>query len=73
MTDSREPGAKYSPSNAGDLDKTEFPSLHLTVEILSGQNIPKPNNSQKGEVIDPYVVVTIRGSVVHLDVEDTSE
>ena len=54
----REPqaGTNYSPSIAGDL-----PLLRLTVEILSGQNIPRPNNSQKGDAIDPYVVVTIRG------------
>ena len=54
----REPeaGTNYSPSNAGDL-----PLLRLTVEILSGQNIPRPNDSQKGEAIDPYVVVRIRG------------
>ena len=34
------------------------------MEILSGQNIPRPNHSQKGEVIDPYVVVKIRGHQV---------
>ena len=36
----------------------------MTVEILSGQHIPRPNNSEKGEVIDPYVEVKVRG---HLD------
>ena len=34
------------------------------MEILSGQHIPRPNNSEKGEVIDPYVEVKVRG---HLD------
>ena len=64
----REPGANYSPSSTGDLDRTKFPRLHLSLDILSGQNIPRPNNSQKGEVIDPYVVVKIRGHQ-----EDTRE
>ena len=31
------------------------------MEILSGQHIPRPNNSEKGEVIDPYVEVKVRG------------
>ena len=31
------------------------------MEVLSGQHIPRPNNSQEGEVIDPYVEVRIRG------------
>ena len=63
MTDlvTREPIFTYSPTSAGGLDRAEFPCLRLTVEILSGQHIPRPNNSEKGEVIDPYVEVKVRG------------
>ena len=57
----REPIFSYSPSSAGGLDRSLFPCLRLYVEILSGQHIPRPNNSQAGEVIDPYVEVRIRG------------
>ena len=57
----REPIFTYSPTCAGGLDRSEFPCLRLTVEILSGQHIPRPNNSEKGEVIDPYVEVKVRG------------
>jgi len=60
----REPIFTYSPTCAGGLDRSEFPCLRLTVEILSGQHIPRPNNSENGEVIDPYVEVKVRG---HLD------
>ena len=34
-----------------------FPTLILSVEILSGQHIPRPHGVDEGEVIDPYVEV----------------
>ena len=58
---SREPIFTYSPESAAGLDRAEFPCLRLTVEVLSGQHIPRPNNKEEGEVIDPYVEVRIRG------------
>jgi len=57
----REAALSFSPSTTSGLERAEFPCLHLTVEILSGQHIPRPNNSEGGEVIDPYVEVRIRG------------
>ncbi|XP_014676437.1 PREDICTED: 1-phosphatidylinositol 4,5-bisphosphate phosphodiesterase delta-4-like isoform X2 [Priapulus caudatus] len=33
----------------------------LTIKIISGQRLPKPGGSMKGEVIDPYVVVSVHG------------
>lgn len=56
MSSSREPGSGYGP---GSL--TSVPGLRLKVEVLSGQNIPRPNSEEAGEVIDPYVEVMIWG------------
>ena len=36
-----------------------FPTLILSVEILSGQHIPRPHGVDEGEVIDPYVEVNM--------------
>ena len=36
-----------------------FPILILSVEILSGQHIPRPQGVEEGEVIDPYVEVIV--------------
>ena len=60
MSSSREPGSGYSPGSVGGLT-SEFPSLRLKVEVISGQNIPRPNSQETGEVIDPYVEVMIWG------------
>ena len=34
-----------------------FPILILSIEILSGQHIPRPKGVDEGEIIDPYVEV----------------
>lgn len=34
---------------------------HVTLTIISGQQIPKPRGDAKGEVIDPYVTVQMHG------------
>lgn len=40
----------------------KFPSLWLTVQVISAHNLPKPLGSgAKGEVIDPYVVLELHG------------
>eukprot|EP00092_Neocalanus_flemingeri_P005512 GFUD01005942.1.p1 GENE.GFUD01005942.1~~GFUD01005942.1.p1 ORF type:complete len:789 (-),score=239.22 GFUD01005942.1:53-2419(-) len=51
----------YSPTSPSGLNRSEFPSLILSVDILSGQHIPRPHGVDEGEVIDPYVEVKIRG------------
>ena len=33
--------------------------MKLSVEILSGQHIPRPQGVEEGEVIDPYVEVIV--------------
>lgn len=35
--------------------------LLLPFQIISGQHIPKPDESLEGEVVDPYVLVKIVG------------
>ena len=37
-----------------------FPSLILSLEVLSGQHIPRPHGADEGEVIDPYVEVGLQ-------------
>jgi Ca2+-binding EF-hand superfamily protein len=37
------------------------PTHHVQLSILSGRHIPKPLGSEKGEVIDPYVSISLRG------------
>ena len=33
----------------------------LSINVLSGQQLPKPGGAQKGEIIDPYVILRING------------
>merc|ERR1719481_1741134 len=57
----REPSINYSPISPSGLDWSKFKPLILSLDILSGQHIPRPSGSEEGEVIDPYVEVMIRG------------
>ena len=45
----------YSPKTYGNFDAT------LKVKVISGHYLPKPAGDHKGEVIDPYVIVTLAG------------
>ncbi|RYY84400.1 hypothetical protein EON63_09315 [archaeon] len=33
----------------------------LTINVISASQLPKPGGVQKGEIIDPYVVVYVNG------------
>jgi len=57
----RDPSINYSPTSPSGLDRSLFPSLILSLEVLSGQHIPRPHGADEGEVIDPYVEIKIRG------------
>jgi len=57
----RNPNLSYSPSANSLLDRKRFPGLKLKLEIISGQHIPRPNGVDKGEIIDPFVHVRVRG------------
>ncbi|CAM9840055.1 unnamed protein product [Ectocarpus sp. 4 AP-2014] len=35
--------------------------ITLTVQVVSGRQLPKPGGAQRGEIIDPYVVVSVHG------------
>ncbi|CAM9357091.1 unnamed protein product [Ectocarpus sp. 6 AP-2014] len=35
--------------------------ITLTVQVVSGRQLPKPGGAQQGEIIDPYVVVSVNG------------
>ncbi|CAM9582267.1 unnamed protein product [Ectocarpus sp. 12 AP-2014] len=35
--------------------------ITLTVKVVSGRQLPKPGGAQQGEIIDPYVVVSVHG------------
>lgn len=32
-----------------------------TAKVVSGRQLPKPGGAQQGEIIDPYVVVSVNG------------
>ncbi|OQS02909.1 phospholipase C-eta2 [Thraustotheca clavata] len=34
-------------------------ALNLTIRVLSGQHLPKPEGAKRGEIIDPYVMVDV--------------
>eukprot|EP00096_Caligus_rogercresseyi_P012558 TRINITY_DN5303_c0_g1_i1.p1 TRINITY_DN5303_c0_g1~~TRINITY_DN5303_c0_g1_i1.p1 ORF type:complete len:822 (-),score=236.70 TRINITY_DN5303_c0_g1_i1:21-2336(-) len=54
----RSPDPKYSPSSPSGLNLRPW---FLTIQIISGQHIPRPKGKTEGEVIDPYIKVRIRG------------
>jgi len=56
----------YSPSSPAwpGLDKPEFPGLELTVEVISGQHLPRSGGTEfdvDHDIVDPYVEVILRG------------
>ena len=57
----RDASISYSPLSPSGLPHKRFPPWTLTVQVLSGQHLPKPDGAEEGEVIDPYVKVRVRG------------
>jgi len=56
------PGSNFNPN-----DLSTFPSTlarKYVIQIISGQQIPKPHQSTKGEVVDPYIKMAVRGCSV---------
>eukprot|EP00743_Colponemidia_sp_Colp-15_P005877 GILK01006318.1.p1 GENE.GILK01006318.1~~GILK01006318.1.p1 ORF type:complete len:964 (+),score=217.74 GILK01006318.1:37-2892(+) len=47
----------FDPFNGPHLSTKK----QLKIQVISAQQLPKPNNASKGEVIDPYVVLSISG------------
>ena len=45
----------------GDHHKSRNKPKRVSITVISGQHIPKPGNSLKGEVIDPYVKIRVYG------------
>ena len=57
----RNPSIPYSPMGQDcGLDETSYPPWKIELTIISGHYIPKPD-SFRGEIIDPYVKVRIKG------------
>jgi phosphatidylinositol phospholipase C delta len=56
-------GVGYVPKPAYQLGQGSRPGrVKLTLNILGAHQLPKPSNSSQGEVIDPFVVVSIHGA-----------
>ena len=55
----RDSSIPYAPTNPSGLDPKRYPSWKISLEILSGQHIPKEEGSS--DIIDPYVKVRLRG------------
>ena len=57
----RKPSIPYSPMGQDcGLDETSYPPWKIEMTVISGHYIPKPD-SFRGEIIDPYVKIRIRG------------
>lgn len=55
----RDPSLNFNP-----LTKTEIPGVEkvsLSIKVFSGQQLPKPEQGEKGEIIDPYVKIDFNG------------
>ena len=54
----------FNPSGQSGENNEQFvnvSSLILTIRVISAQQLPKPNAAKEGEVIDPYVVMSVHG------------
>eukprot|EP00052_Salpingoeca_macrocollata_P004747 m.43261 g.43261 ORF g.43261 m.43261 type:complete len:1105 (+) comp14423_c0_seq3:89-3403(+) len=53
------PDSGFDPNDPTSLD----PALArvVTITVISGQHLPKPEQSTKGEIVDPYVVCEVQG------------
>jgi len=49
----------YSPNSPCGLDTDHYPAWKIEVKIISGQHIPKADDSD--DIIDPYVKIRLRG------------
>lgn len=47
-------------ANAG-LAPAQSPGVRLIINILAANHLPKPGGAQKGEIIDPFVVIYMSG------------
>lgn len=54
-------GYVLKPSYMLNAPLDHLPPVRLTVNIISASHLPKPGGAQKGEIIDPFVVVYING------------
>lgn len=41
--------------------KPKFEPIRLIINVISASQLPKPGGVQKGEIIDPYVVMFVNG------------
>ena len=57
LRDSQIPYSRYAPELA-------LPKIRLLVKVKSGQYFPKPAGAEHGEIIDPFVRVTLYGHPV---------
>jgi phosphatidylinositol phospholipase C delta len=55
-------GYVLKPRYLIDPNVSKESHYQLTVRVLLGAQLPKPNNAKKGEIIDPYVHLRIFGS-----------
>jgi len=52
----------YSPLTTANMTSNNVKNpRRLTVKVISGHHIPRPDGKTEGEVIDPYVKVRVRG------------
>eukprot|EP00981_Chlorochromonas_danica_P010621 scaffold3290_cov165-Ochromonas_danica.AAC.64 len=59
---------EYMLSSSVDLSERSSP-IRFTVNIVGASQLPKPRAAQKGEIIDPYVVVYVNGPNENFEVK----
>jgi len=69
-------GYVTKPSYMLDTKFSPSPAERFTIHIISGQQLPKPGGNQKGDIIDPFVMVHLNGNpldTVHFRTKTVSD
>lgn len=56
----RNVGSGFNPNDVATIPP-DVKAKKLTITVISGQQLPKPEGQLKGEIIDPYVTVEVTG------------
>lgn len=56
------PSFLRDPTRIFDIESMNRPSYHFKVTVVSGETLPKPMQSSKGEVVDPFVRLQLYGT-----------
>lgn len=52
---------EYMITDDPALKDVQTPGVRLIINVISASSLPKPGGAQKGEIIDPFVLINISG------------